>query len=139
MTLLALTASGCSVLNVPAYELRLPGSAWVVQEIDGQPLSPESTLVFEDDPNRGVLVRTPCREISLGYAMDSDGSWLQFEVPPGSPDDCTGESRRDHDRVIRALEGTTEWDVLDDEHIEFRGADRVRLMRVDGKLITDRD
>jgi len=50
------------MLDVPAYQLDLPGTERTITEINELPLTPSATLAFEDPPNGGVTVRTACRE-----------------------------------------------------------------------------
>ncbi len=119
------------MLDVPAYQLDLPGTEWTITEINELPLTPSATLAFEDPPNGGVTVRTACREYSLSYTMDTDGSALSFELPPARPAECVGEAAQQDDLVTRALIGTSEWDYLSDRQIELRGGQVVRLDRID--------
>lgn len=131
---LVVLAVGCGLLDaVPGPQLDLAGTTWQVVELDGEPLDRilNPLIHFPSGPTReDVVVDTGCREVAVGYALDTDGSALGFAAPSSTAPPCPPHLQGRDEAIFAALRDTESWAVVSNDVIEFRGRHVLRLERV---------
>ena len=128
----ALFVSGCVYFEpVPARQMELSGTEWIVVAIDGNPISGKAQLAFSDD-GLTASIQTSCRNATSEYAWDTDGAALDIGPVALAPDTCTGEAARQDVEITKALQAVESWRVVDERHIDLLGAHEITLARPAG-------
>jgi hypothetical protein len=128
-TFVAVAAGGLFVVSriasdVPAYQMKLVGTDWVVVSVDdietGLPRPP-----LRLQQGEAAVLLLDCGEVWLAWSMDTDGAALSFgenRVPAS----CNAAS---DGPLVKALLSTEEWSIQDDDHITLIGESVVLLER----------
>lgn len=120
--------AACGLLDVPAYEVDLVGAPWVVRTIDGQAIEeqPPPTVTFQ--PADRLAVWTGCRDGTGAFTYDTDGSAILIARLALLGEPCEGTAGDLENRLLSALYGVEEWDVVRDG-IRLIGPVELRLER----------
>lgn len=96
----------------------------VVSVDDTETGSPAPALQLQQDGNAATLL-LDCGQASAAWSRDTDGTALSFGENR-VPSSCAGAT---YESIIRAVLGTEEWSIQDDDHITLTGESVVLLER----------
>jgi hypothetical protein len=127
---LAIAVGSCS--SSPIAPFGPPGSAWVLQSIDGVQSGPESISMLVEEPTQpgadaSLVIRTGCRTVSLGAYWDkTDGEWVSIDLAPRLATACSDDLAHQDRDVFQALETVVEAS-MDGDALVLRGNGVMRL------------
>ena len=121
--------SGCAWLEpVPAYQIDLSATEWVIVAIDGKPIAGDAYVKFVGG-GETASIQTACRVATTTYAWDTDGAALGIGPVPPTPETCLGEAAGQDGEITAAIEAAESWRVVDEDEIHLLGDREITLAR----------
>ena len=126
--LLAWSLIGC-IPAMPAYDVDVSDGAWNVTSVADEDMSALRAIVtFRSPDPDSVRLDTACGATDMGFVLDSDSDWIEFESVDGSAE-CAEPAAEQERALLAALSEVDRWSVQATDMITLHGPGDIVMTR----------